>query len=432
MIEEHVNNNPEQLVSFHRVISQLLADVQERLVYRAHIYVQNDILGYKPVGGDLAYPEKLEMMESIAESLQNQSPRLGRPESVSSVSSQDTVRSHTGNSPADLHGMWYPPLRRALLCLSKLYRSVDRSTFQGLSQEVLAAACASLANASAQIMATKSSLDAHLFHIKHLLILREQIAPFQVDFAVKEMSLDFSHVRNAARGLFQKKSRLFSLSTSNALLEFLLEGAPQLREHLTDSRRLADRQLKSTCEVFIDFCGDFLIGPVRVYLAKATSFLRKNGADVSTLKKQHFGLPEVVRDYVTESQKYLRTRLPLVQRSLQLYLANRETEFILFRPVKNLIVSVYQQLQQLLPTHYTEEEQALIGAPTPEQISVLLSAMLLKRPESSPQSFDKEAPPTSESVVEENQEKQTPALGSNIVDSSTIGEEEADGGDQKE
>lgn len=40
----------------------------------------------------------------------------------------------TPDSPADLHGMWYPPLRRALLCLSKLYRSVDRSTFQGLSQ----------------------------------------------------------------------------------------------------------------------------------------------------------------------------------------------------------------------------------------------------------------------------------------------------------
>nr|CAG4642358.1 EOG090X02EM [Evadne anonyx] len=404
MIEEHVTNNPEQLVSFHRIISQLLADVQERLVYRAHIYVQNDILGYKPVGGDLAYPEKLEMMESIAESLQNQSPRLGRSDSVSSVSSQDTVRSHTGNSPADLHGMWYPPLRRALLCLSKLYRSVDRSTFQGLSQEVLAAACASLANASAQIMATKSSLDAHLFHIKHLLILREQIAPFQVDFAVKEMSLDFSPVKNAARGLLQKKGRLFSLSTSNALLEFLLEGAPQLREHLTDSRRLADRQLKSTCEVFIDFCGDFLIGPVRVYIAKTTSFLRNNGGDTNTLKKQHFGVPEVVRDYVTESQKFLRTRLPLVQRSLQLYLANRETEFILFRPVKNLIVSIFQQLQQLFPVHYTEEEQSLIGAPTPEQISVLLSAMLLKRPDSFNKSLDEEAPPASEKVVEENKD----------------------------
>ena len=110
----------EQLKAFHRIVLQLLSDVQERLVYRAHIYVQNDIIGYKPVSGDLAYPEKLEMMEvirevsfvslgfndiifhcmqSIAEGLQNQaSQSLGRSVSVSSVSSQDTVRSHTGSN----------------------------------------------------------------------------------------------------------------------------------------------------------------------------------------------------------------------------------------------------------------------------------------------------------------------------------------------
>ncbi|XP_045025748.1 conserved oligomeric Golgi complex subunit 3 isoform X2 [Daphnia magna] len=363
MIDEHINNNPEQLSAFHRVVLQLLSDVQERLVYRAHIYVQNDIVGYKPVSGDLAYPEKLEMMESIAEGLQNQATQtLGRSVSVSSVSSPDTVRSHTGNSPADLHGMWYPPLRRALLCLSKLYRSVDRSTFQGLSQEVLAAACAALANAAAQIMTNKTTIDAHLFHIKHLLILREQIAPFQVDFAVKEMSLDFSSVKNA------------------------------------DSRRLADRQLKSTCEAFIDYCGDFLIGPIRVYLAKMNAYL-KNNTDLTGLKQQTFAQPDVVQNYSSESQKYLRTRLPVVQRSLQLYLANRETEFILFRPVKNLIVASFQQLHQILVTHYSEEERGLIAAPSPEHISILLSAMLLKRPESV--SAEREKTPDSPSPAKE-------------------------------
>lgn len=82
MIEEQANNSrrslqlfhgtkfnfsfflpADELASFYRVTFQLLSDVQERLVYRAHIYVQNDILGYRPVAGDLAYPEKLEMME---------------------------------------------------------------------------------------------------------------------------------------------------------------------------------------------------------------------------------------------------------------------------------------------------------------------------------------------------------------------------------
>lgn len=38
-------------------------DVQERLVYRTYIYIKNDIFMYKAASGDLAYPEKLEMME---------------------------------------------------------------------------------------------------------------------------------------------------------------------------------------------------------------------------------------------------------------------------------------------------------------------------------------------------------------------------------
>ena len=53
----------EQLQAFHSVASQMLQDVQERLVYRANIYIRDDIRAYKPSPGDLAYPEKLQMME---------------------------------------------------------------------------------------------------------------------------------------------------------------------------------------------------------------------------------------------------------------------------------------------------------------------------------------------------------------------------------
>ena len=52
-----------QLESFGVTVRQLLQDVQERLVYRSHIYIRSDILQFRPSPGDLAYPEKLAMMQ---------------------------------------------------------------------------------------------------------------------------------------------------------------------------------------------------------------------------------------------------------------------------------------------------------------------------------------------------------------------------------
>merc|ERR1719228_1302256 len=147
------------------------------------------------------------MMETIAEQLaaaedkKRTHSRQNSSSSVVSVTSLEvgniTARAYSGNSPADLHGMWYPPVRRTLVCLSKLYRCLEKPIFQGLSQEVLSACLESVASAATIISenTAKTKADGQLFEIKHLLILREQIAPFQVDFKVKETSLDFGKIR---------------------------------------------------------------------------------------------------------------------------------------------------------------------------------------------------------------------------------------------
>ncbi|MPC15446.1 Conserved oligomeric Golgi complex subunit 3 [Portunus trituberculatus] len=386
MIEEHLQNNPTQLAPLTSVVHQMLEDSQERLVYRAHIYVQTDIANFSPSPGDLAYPSKLQMMESIAESLASQRKQMhSRNASISSMSSIRSATSEevanitgaaeerfsrVGTSPADLHGMWYPTVRRTLMCLFKLYRCVDRSIFQGVSLEALSACMQSLSRASATISKTSSPLDAQLFEIKHLLILREQMAPFQVDACLHETSLDWSKVRTAALGLVQKRGRLFSLSSNNALLEFIVEGTPQVTEQRLDSKRDLDNRLKKLCELLILTCTETLSGPITVFLAKAEVILQMNREESVkpiVLKNQPFAVPEKTGDVVSTCLKNIRTHLPNIQRSMQLYLANRDTEFILFKPVRTNVLTSFSKLSEVIAANYNEEDRTIIGCPSQEE-----------------------------------------------------------------
>ncbi|KAJ8911040.1 hypothetical protein NQ315_004686 [Exocentrus adspersus] len=387
--ERVISNN--HLLKYVEVVKQLLQDVEERLVFRANVFFQHDLHGYKPSPGDLAYPDKLVQMENIAREIKEQ-----RPDSRNSAISMDSqevaqintaqlthFRSYTGNSPADLHGMWYPTVKRTLVCLSRLYFCLDRDTFQGLAQEALVICAKTVQTASDTISIKKSPVDGLLFQIKHLLIIREQIAPFQVDFTVKEMALDFSTVQKAAVGLIQHRNHIFTFGSNNALLEFLLEGTPKVKEYLIDSRKEIDKQLKHTCEAFISHVTQLLIGVIISWIEKAEHILKIMHAEGSisqelSVQGQDFGKPDVVAGVVQETQKNIKIKLPEVQRSMQLYLANKETEFILFRPIKNNIISTFMQLDQILNKGgYSTEDQLLIACPSPEQANILVCSMSL-------------------------------------------------------
>ncbi|RZC32038.1 conserved oligomeric Golgi complex subunit 3 [Asbolus verrucosus] len=294
----------DHLTKYVEVVKQLLEDVEERLVFRTNIFFQHDLMSYHPSPGDLAYPEKLEQMENIA--LELQEVRTDSRASAVSLESQEVAninsanpipqfRSYTGNSPADLHGMWYPTVKRTLVILSRLYFCLDRETFQGLAQEALLICIHTVQHAANLISSRKSEIDGRLFQIKHLLIIREQIAPFQVDF------------------------------TAEQFLESFTEGE-----------------------------------------------------NLQKLPQQGFGKAKFVADIMSEALKNMKLKIPDIQRSMQLYLANRETEFILFRPIKNNVINVFVLVEQTLITAgYSSEELLQIACPSPEQINVLICSVSL-------------------------------------------------------
>ncbi|XP_048763824.1 conserved oligomeric Golgi complex subunit 3-like isoform X2 [Ostrea edulis] len=405
MLEEHAQANAQELSSFSNVCHQMLMDMQERLVYRTYIYIRSDILQYSAAQGDLAYPEKLEMMQSIAESIRagetkghtrtpSSSSLKGHSRSPSNASStsqevaelteagKNEMKSMTSTmpmSPADLHGMWYPTVRRTLVTLSKLYRCIDRTTFQGLSQEALQSCIQSLKTAKEGITKRKTLMDGQLFLIKHLLILREQIAPFQTDFSIRETSLDFSKLKDAAKGLIQNSSKMFTFNSNNSLLQFILEGTPHVMEHFVDSKKDVDVELKVTCEEFIHHMSDNFTEPLKTFLSRACVVInmkQEEGIRSVSLRQQPFATPEKLHDVVSETYKNIKSRLPTIHKSMQLYLANRDTETILFKPIKVNIQQAFQQLSQILTEDYTEEDIQIVANPSPEQINLLISTTM--------------------------------------------------------
>lgn len=69
--------------------------------------------------------------------------------------------------------------------------------------------------------------------------------------------------------------------------------------------------------------------------------LGESSGGASQLTSQPFAKPEAVRELTSESYRILKSKAGLIYQSMSLYLANRETEAILFKPIKVYFVLFY-------------------------------------------------------------------------------------------
>ncbi|ONH97445.1 hypothetical protein PRUPE_7G190900 [Prunus persica] len=360
VLGEQLSRRSESLAGLRPTLERILADVHERLTFRARTHIRDEIANYFPLDEDLDYPAKLE--SSVADNLET------------TTQADENLVFKT----------WYPPLEKTISCLSKLYRCLEPGVFTGLAQEVVEVCSTSIQKASKLIARRSSPMDGQLFLIKNLLILREQIAPFDIEFSVTHKELDFSHLLEHLRRILRGQASLFDWSRSTSLARTL---SPRVLESQIDAKKELEKSLKTTCEEFIMSVTKLVVDPMLSFVTKVTAVkvaMSSGGQNqkaesvmAKPLKDQAFATPDKVAELVQKVAAAIQQELPIVMTKMKLYLQNPSTRTILFKPIKTNIVEAHLQVQSLLKAEYSPEEiQGIINMPSIQELQAQLDNLL--------------------------------------------------------
>lgn len=243
-------------LDFGQLIAPTLHDTQNRIVFRAQTIIRDEIEGFIPKPDDLDYPAKLPVQPPPTDGTNTPTPSA--PAIVDDVT---TPGNGAGASPFDTeaaHAGWYPTLRKCIWLLSRIYRLVNSTVFDDLAHSIVHLTTLSLLRASTLLQAKQSPADAHLFLIRHFLLLKAQIVAFDIEFVKPDTSIDFSGLAGSFWELREKG--LFSRS---GILN-LVKGAamPKVVENMLDAKVELDARLRAVIGEFGRYWKSRMVGGI--------------------------------------------------------------------------------------------------------------------------------------------------------------------------
>ncbi|KAI8890745.1 Sec34-domain-containing protein [Backusella circina FSU 941] len=353
--ENNFGDGEKREVRFGHLIQNIMEDTQGRLVFRAQMFIQNDIQHYQSKSEDFEIHKNADQPKSsvvldtskankIVNSTNNAAATLAIEDDASDTHSIQSARSNLLANGNDNSCGWFPTLQKTLWILSKLYRCVQTGVFEDLAQEAVSLCSETLLKASKTVSSTKSRLDGELFLIKNLLVLKEQLAPFEANLVHAGKALDFSHVTDSLSTFQQQRSLIFN---PNALIGLAQNGMPRVVEISLDSRREIDNQIKKVCEEFINSCVDGAVEPLTAFLIKLSAILpaqiKTSDEDIHQSKSLNGGDVQEATDQFMEA---VEERIKFIVKRLRDYVNDYKMEQILMKPIEISIVEQYKMFLQ--------------------------------------------------------------------------------------
>lgn len=211
-------------------------------------------------------------------------------------------------------------------------KNSQSTVFDDLAHNIVHQTTSSLRNA-ANLVTQKSgntAADGRLFLIKHLLILKQQIVAFDIEYVTPEISFDFSSVTNTfwelreRGGLFDPRN-LWRIMGGGLL--------PKVVENMLDAKVELDGSLRT---VINDLTGDF------------ASRITKP-VDASATAKKGFDAPQAVNVI----QKVAEKEVQMLRKKLDEYLDDVRTKETLVAAVQDHVIQNYETFYDM----YTVEKR---------------------------------------------------------------------------
>ncbi|KAL8867819.1 MAG: hypothetical protein Q9174_005413, partial [Haloplaca sp. 1 TL-2023] len=314
-------------LDFSVLIQPALEDAQTRLVFRTQAILRDEIERYKPKSDVLDYPannNKISLSGTKSRRSRRQSsiaePTTPMPKTPMIVERGDSLNDQWDFDTQAAFQGWYPTLRKAIWLLSRIYRLVNSTVFDDLAHQIVHSTTLSLHHASTLISTSRTPADAHLFLIKHLLILKQQIVAFDIEYVTQsDINLDFSSITNTFYELRERGSLFDPRNLWRHLGGNLL---PKVVENMLDAKVELDGRLREVITAFTNAFADRIIAPI------TEAEIKKRGFDPLKATEQ--------------VKRVAEKEVPLLRTKVNEYLDDARTKETLVSAVQDLVVSAYE------------------------------------------------------------------------------------------
>ncbi|KAI8930236.1 Sec34-like family-domain-containing protein [Entophlyctis helioformis] len=373
------------------IVQKILEDAQQRLVFRAEAFIQQELQKFKPReeellvlarGRGLPQPMSINLSVGVTPML-NES--INPPSSSVASGADMTARSPSALLSPNLEaafdvteaeaassfvigklayggGEWYPTMQRTLYLLGRLYGAVPRPIFEDLAQEAVDACRTTLLAAADVLTSKQTKLDGQLFLIKNLLMLREQISSFDARFVRREETLNYSEMLEAVRDVIKNSWRAPLMSFSGAIMA--AASAPRVIQSYADANEALGRDLRRTCEDLILETAKGAVEPVASFMLKVSAFRLRNDArppaSRDTLQNQSFAQPNQIGVVFEAFKETTQRRLVATVTRMSDYIGDKKTQAVLIRIIRSQILDNYQAFVETVVAEYDASTAARI------------------------------------------------------------------------